>query len=82
MEMARRPANPKGGEPAFFVVSCHAPRKRARFEDDRCDGFVGRFPGPMKVLRLIGHSDEARSSSYVASCKSCGQLHELAVVKR
>ena len=75
--MAQRPADPETGTPAFFVVRCHAERKPPRFEGDRCGGFVARFPYPVRFVRIVGHSDAARSTSFVMACKSCRRLHEL-----
>lgn len=76
-EMARRPALPERGVSAFFIVKCHAPRKKPRFEGQLCDGFVGRYPHAVRFVRIIDHSDVARSSSFVAPCQQCGRLHEL-----
>ncbi len=77
MEMARRPALPERGVPAFFVVRCRAPRKKPWFEGQLCDGFVARYPHPVLFSRIIDHSDAARSTSFVAPCQQCGKLHEL-----
>ena len=65
------------GLPAVFVVECYAERKPSRFEGDKCDGFVARFPHSVRFVRLIDHSDFAHSTHFVMACKSCGRLHEL-----
>ena len=75
--MAQRPAYPENGTSAFFVVRCRAPRKPARFDGDKCNGFVARYPHPVAFVGFVKHSDDARPSSYVAHCRSCGRLHEL-----
>lgn len=75
--MAQRPVTPRKGLPAFFVVRCHEERKPPRFGGDRCDGFVARFPYPVRFVRIVEHSDSAHSGHYVAACKSCGRLYEM-----
>ena len=82
MEMAQRPADPETGMPAFFVVRCYGARKPSRFDGDLCGGFVARFPYAVRLVRLIEHSDAARSRSFVVACKSCCQLHELEAESR
>ena len=81
MVMARRPANPPEGAPAFFVVRCRGERKKPRCVGDLCDGFVGRFPYPVRFVRLLRHSRKAGPTSTVTPCRACGTLHELEEVR-
>jgi hypothetical protein len=37
-------------------------------------------PGPARFTRLLSHSQEARSGAWVATCRSCGAVHEVVAV--
>lgn len=59
------------------VVWCSAIRKPPRFAGQRCNGFVGRFAGPVRVVALVLHSRDADPGHDVIPCRRCGFLHEI-----
>lgn len=72
----------RGGRVREQVVTCRAPRRRPRWDGERCGGFVARLPYLGRVVGLPRHSDQANPGNVVASCRSCGTLHEIEPVRR
>lgn len=68
---------PPTQQDARGVVYCSAPRKPPRFSGQRCNGFVGRFSGPVRVLGLLVHSDDVAEGCDAVACRRCGFLHEI-----
>jgi hypothetical protein len=61
---------------------CEAPRKRPRFDGDKCCGFVIDLPVWMqgRFLGLLAHSSLRRDpDSITPACARCGFVHEIAL---
>lgn len=58
-------------------VRCDAARRRPRYPDERCNGFVAEVPGTVISVRLVAHSSDADPRHMVAACTHCRALHEI-----
>jgi hypothetical protein len=60
-------------------IRCQAPRKRLRFDGDKCGGFVGTVPAILRprVVGLVAHSDLSHPDHLTHPCQRCGFLHEI-----